>query len=293
MAPYVRENPSFALDQGLGPDQYLCQVRPGVSCGACCGLYNVADTSKPALESILRRRTRLFDTADKTIQGLDEFASLAAASEDQSRPLDEFHHCPFLGLIGHGRETVGCLLHPAGNNGIDWRGLSFYGGMACRVYFCPSTKHLPVGYKRIIKAIAPDWHWYGLVITEYRLIKAIFSWLEDELGDKLIEELLPGKDFRRALIALLGLKIDWPFRPPRFNTCCHNVFADNHPSRPSIEASLATGLSHRSRTILEAMGSWFESQNHLQQGCRLLENRIAAVVEASGQLFSPSRQFQS
>ena len=36
---------------------YLCQVGERVSCGACCGLYNVADLSRDSLEDRLARRT--------------------------------------------------------------------------------------------------------------------------------------------------------------------------------------------------------------------------------------------
>ncbi|MCG6973724.1 MAG: hypothetical protein LJE66_11325 [Desulfobacterales bacterium] len=32
---------------------YLCQVNDNVSCGACCGLYNVADPSEQNLTHIL------------------------------------------------------------------------------------------------------------------------------------------------------------------------------------------------------------------------------------------------
>ena len=38
---------------------YLCQVNEQVSCGACGGLYNVADLSQPALETMLSERRLL------------------------------------------------------------------------------------------------------------------------------------------------------------------------------------------------------------------------------------------
>ncbi len=268
------------LDQTLAADQYLCQVSTTVSCGACCGLYNVADPSPTALENLLRRRTKMFATTARTVRDIDSFAAWVTATENQLRPLADFHHCPFLGLIGPERQTVGCLLHPAGNQGTDWRGLSYYGGLACRVYFCPSTRLLPDRYKQLIKAIAPDWHWYGLVVTEHRLVNAMLLPLENQLGGIRVDNLAADENIRQALVSLLGLKINWPFRPPRFRTCCHNMFAANHPGRPPLQGSLVAGLDPELKAVLEAMGSWFESAAQVEKACQLINSRYKAVIAA-------------
>ncbi len=281
MTPDSTDSAGSALDRPLAEDQYLCQVGRSVSCGACCGLYNVADPSRPALEKMLRRRTELFAATARTVADIDRFAARVTAAENRTRPLDDLHHCPFLGLIGPARQTAGCLLHPAGNGGTDWRGLSYYGGLACRVYFCPSTRLMPVRHKRLIKTIAPDWHWYGLVITEHSLIDAMLSRLEQELDGLSPDELLPDENFRQALVSLLGLKAEWPFRPARFDTCCHNMFVSEHPSRPPLEGPLVAGLPPETRAILEAMGSWFGSPSRVEEACRLLDRRYAAVVAAA------------
>ena len=52
---------------------YLCQVSPNVSCGACCGLYNVADPSPQAMEAMLSRRTKWFAHVPRTVAGIDAF----------------------------------------------------------------------------------------------------------------------------------------------------------------------------------------------------------------------------
>lgn len=41
-------------------DVYLCQVRNGLSCSACCGLYNRVDASRLSLKKILKNRTESF-----------------------------------------------------------------------------------------------------------------------------------------------------------------------------------------------------------------------------------------
>jgi len=112
---------------------YLCQVGPNVSCGACCGLYNVAEPTPDALEALLVQRTRRFARVPRTIDGIDALKQTITQVESCTPPFPRFHHCPFLGLIEDSGQRVGCLLHPManGNGGIDWRGLSYYGFQFC------------------------------------------------------------------------------------------------------------------------------------------------------------------
>ncbi|MDA8140544.1 MAG: hypothetical protein M0036_18010, partial [Desulfobacteraceae bacterium] len=88
-----------ALDAQVPGGVYLCQVSEKVSCGACCGLYNVADTSRPAMEKMLRARTVRFAQVPRTAAAIDAFARETTAIEPQERPFPQFHHCPFTGLI--------------------------------------------------------------------------------------------------------------------------------------------------------------------------------------------------
>jgi len=43
-------------------------VGEGISCAACCGLYNAADPSRPGLEAILTRRSEAFATVPREIK---------------------------------------------------------------------------------------------------------------------------------------------------------------------------------------------------------------------------------
>ncbi len=270
------------LGSNLPEEDYLCQVSETVSCGACCGLYNVADPGLHALTSMLEHRSLLFSEMEKTPANVDAFTRKIARHESQQRPFEDFHHCPFLGLIGQEQKRVGCLLHPAGNNGVDLRGLSFYGGMACRVYFCPATRLLPARYKRLLKNIAPGWHWYGLVVTEHELVSAILLKLEKKLAGKNLQELAGRTAFREALINLLGLKIDWPFRPAEFDTCCHHIFAPANNGRPGLDPDFAKTIDPETRTILESLGSRFESSHQFINAHDLLIRSFEKVLAAAG-----------
>ena len=157
--------------------EYLCQVNESVSCGACCGLYNVADASFERLQSRLAHRTRRYERIPNTIDAIEAFKEdIEDREKNERRPIPDFHHCPYIGLIGEKKLRVGCLLHPMNpkNENFDYRELSYYGGMTCRVYFCPSATKLPKDYAKIVKMLADNWYDYGLIITETKLLQAFF-----------------------------------------------------------------------------------------------------------------------
>lgn len=166
-------------DNEKAENVYLCQVSEGVSCGACCGLYNIKNLSKAKLEAMLVERTEAFASVPRTEDGIDGFRTRIEGGTAVERPFPEFHHCPFLGLIGPDKSRVGCLLHPAasGNDGKDFRWLSWYGAMACRIYFCPAHRMLPPAYQMIVRESFDHWYFYGLLVTEHRLLVAFLrSW---------------------------------------------------------------------------------------------------------------------
>lgn len=155
-------------DDGVPGGVYLCQISETISCGACCGLYNVADLSFDHLSAMLRYRTETFARVPRTMDAILAFKAHIEEKENQNRPFPDFHHCPYIGLIGENFARVGCLLHPlgVGNKGIDFRGLSYHGGLACGMYFCPSYRILSEPYKKLIRKSAYNWYSYGLMIGE-------------------------------------------------------------------------------------------------------------------------------
>ena len=56
----MAQKPLSLNDGPESPFVHLCQPDPSKSCGACCGLYNYADSGREALAARLRNRTRLF-----------------------------------------------------------------------------------------------------------------------------------------------------------------------------------------------------------------------------------------
>lgn len=243
------------------PSVYLCQVGPNVSCGACCGLYNVSDPSPAALAVTLARRTRWFADVPRTVAGIDAFRAAVCAAERQQGPFPDFHHCPFLGMIEDGGRRVGCLLHPLadGNDGLDWRGLSYYGGMACRTYFCPSVRHLPARWLTAVRQCMSSWYLHGLVITEQRLLTALFTELEHRLGRRINADDFSGRAAADALSNLLSaLKLDWPFRR-RDAALANYFFEDGRYPRPAVAPPAGINFASTRAAIFQELDTDFPS----------------------------------
>ncbi len=225
---------SLPEDDTVRGSVYLCQVGTCVSCGSCCGLYNIPNLSRERLHGFLKERTERFTSVPRSIDTILAFEQERIAAEGGHYPIPDFHHCVFVGLIQDQGERIGCLLHPLarGNNGVDWRGLSYYGGAACKHFFCPSYDELPTRFKMIARTALTDWYNYGLIIVEHRLLAALFEMLEDMLGKELATENL-NQDGLIALASLLRLKMDWPYR--RHDTpLAHNFFSTKATARAEL-----------------------------------------------------------
>jgi hypothetical protein len=258
-------------------------VNDHVSCGACCGLYNVRIASRNVLFNLLRERTRQFRKTPRTVDAIFQFKKSVEAREGTDRPMPDFHHCPFLGLIGPAHTAVGCLLHPQGegNGGMDFRSVSYYGGMTCHIYFCPSTRLLPLRYRQIIRSVLDDWYLYGLIVTETKLLQAFFEELEERMNRPLYaQDFTAGHVTREALKSLFLLRVSWPFRSPGHQCVANYFFNDHLYTRPSLADQWnGQGIS-RYRLILEELETKPDSAHALRQAELYLDDRFKRVQHA-------------
>jgi hypothetical protein len=270
------------MDARVPGGVYLCQVSTRVSCGACCGLYNLADLSREHATRMLTRRTRRFVHTPRTVAGIEAFARETEAVESRTRPFADLHHCPYIGLIGEAPGRVGCLLHPLGdgNGGVDFRGMSYYGGMACRSYFCATTKTLPTRWKRALRRVLDDWYLFGLVVTETELLTAIFSHLESLIGQPLEPSMAAPGPVAAGLKQLLRLKCHWPFRPESHGTACHYLFSDNAHPKPAVDYRRLNAAPSVYDAILRQMPSAFVDVPALRRAEALIESHLRTVVRA-------------
>ena len=262
----------LSLDPEIPGGVYLCQVSETISCGACCGLYNVAGLSRDGLSALLAKRTHRFDgMAGRDLDAVLSFRKWVENSEPQERPFAEFHHCPYIGLIGRNPSRPGCLLHPLGNCGIDLRGISDYGGFACRSYFCPTHDCLSADIKILIRKAARDWFEYGLMITEASLVQAVL----DAAGQTTFcrEEPDPGPDqFKNIIWELMDLKRCWPYRSDPAIGLIHYFFNDRLYTRAPVAYSAIGAEPSRYDRIFQELGSGFGSIKELREAEAVVED---------------------
>lgn len=264
-------------------DIYLCQLSVTVSCGACCGLYNLPNLSREKLEILLSRRTKDFESVPRTEDGIFEFQRRNKGPHRLSRPFPQLHHCPFLGLIGDEKRCVGCLLHPAtpGNNGVDYRSLSWYGEMACRTYFCPTTNKLSSVYQSILTIVIDNWYDFGLIVTEHSLVTAYFKEVESRLGRRIAvsdytQNFLATSAFRE----FTNLKSKWPYRRDDAPGPCNFFFENGLYPRPAVFRATPDIRLSPYEKILRELDSGFSSEKEIEAADQLLDDLFFNAVRA-------------
>jgi hypothetical protein len=267
--------PTLPEDELVRGHVYLCQTGPCVSCGSCCGLYNMADLSRERLLDVLAERTKLFASVPRTVDAILNFEQERTEREGP-RPVADFHHCVFVGLIRDEGQRVGCLLHPlaSGNGGIDWRGLSFYGGAACKHFFCPSYDELEARHKRVARTVLEDWYEYGLIIPEHRFLRAALEAVESRAGFRLDAATL-GPESKKALAELLRLKLHWPFRDKK-SPLAWNFFSTKETKRPTLLADKPGG----DRQIRQVLHELETLPEHAQAAEKLLQELLGRVASS-------------
>ena len=279
MAPLQHRPPDPLVPGGV----YLCQVDDTIACGACCGLYNCAGASREQLQQLLAYRTERFAGVARNADAIDDFRLNMERREQGARPYGDFYVCPFLGLIGPHRSRPGCLLHPLahGNDGIDYRGLSFYGGLACRDYFCPSYRSLPAAHKTIVKAVCTDWYLYGLVITEERMLTALFGAIETRLGRPLAPaEVVNRRPVRDPLAELLALKLSWLYRGPEWKGPANYFFNDGLHPRSPIDYGRINAPASVYDPLLRELESSFASRSELTAAEAVIAAKLDRLLRA-------------
>ncbi|MEN6464158.1 MAG: hypothetical protein ABFD62_03165 [Syntrophaceae bacterium] len=190
---------------------HLCQPDDRKSCGACCGLYNYADSSKKSLLERLRKRTGLFRKTVKGRADLPAFSEMVRNAEDNAKLYEVIYCCEFLGFI-EGERKVGCLLHPMQNGGADLRDVSFYGRELCDGHFCPSYHYISPAEKKALLNIIDDWYLFGLCVTDIDLVKEYFRLISEALGEMPHPDSFLKPGLKESALRFFELKTSWPFR---------------------------------------------------------------------------------
>jgi hypothetical protein len=268
------------VDDGRVPERILCQGAHG-SCASCCGTWNFRDRSEDAMHARLARRTDMVRAAWPDVLAL---ARARDALLDEERPevlTREIPVCPFAGYIdvpAIGAPRIGCLLHPSRHpTGEDLRDLAVYPREVCAGHFCAPHDWLRDVEKDV--ASCARGLFYGRVVTDAGLVKALVMLIEDALCRRLTST-----DVAKAAEAwgeLFDTLARWPFvddDPRRFGGF---VIGDDAIERTITDVRLdAVALKGPVRTVLDALGTRVSSDEEARGAVRTLADLVRAVTHA-------------
>lgn len=252
---------------------HLCQPDARKSCGACCGLYNYADSSKKSLIGRLRTRTELFR---KTVRGRDDlqgFSDLVRGMEDNAKLYEVIYCCEYLGFIEAERK-VGCLLHPMQNGGTDLRDVSFYGRALCDGHFCPSYHYISPAEKKALLHILDDWYLFGLCVTDIDLVKEYFRMISEEVGEMPHPDNFLKPELKDAASRFFELKLSWPFRSSAANRFGKYYFEGTQYMIHYIDYERLGCERSRYNAMFLSLASEFNDAGEIAAAERLIEKHI-------------------
>jgi hypothetical protein len=260
------------------PSVHLCQPDAGKSCGACCGLYNYADSARASLVRRLRERTARFHAAVRGIDDLPDFAEKTRRAEDQAKRYEVIYCCEYAGFLDPQEKRVGCLLHPSVHGGADLRSVSFYGRELCDGHFCPSYHYISRPEKLALLHIFDDWYLYGLCLTDIDLVKAYFRLISDGIGEMPAPEVFKNGPLRQAARRFFDLKLTWPFRSPAVNRLGKYYFDGSQYMINPIDYEKLGCERSRFDGIFLSLSSEFKGREDLVAAERLIQTGIDEFI---------------
>ena len=256
---------------------HLCQPDSGKSCGACCGLYNYADSTKKSLVGKLRNRTKIFRETVEGAADLKSFSDKIRGLEPREKLYDVIHCCEYLGFIDDEEKRVGCLLHPLQNDGTDMRDVSFYGKEMCNGHLCPSYHFISREEKLSMVRIIDDWYLYGLCITDIDLVKEYFRFISEGIYEVPHPDRFKGR-LRDIALDFFSLKIFWPFRSTDTNRFGKYYFDGSQYMIGHINYDAFGCERSKFDRIFLSLTSRFRTLEELRKGEEIIRENIEAFI---------------
>jgi hypothetical protein len=260
------------------PFVHLCQPDARKSCGACCGLYNYADSTKASLTNRLRARTARFHAMVHSREDLSAFSAQTCLAEDQAKRYDVIYCCEYLGFLDSQENCVGCLLHPLRHEGADLRDVSFYGRELCDGHFCPSYHYISRQEKLALIAIFDDWYLWGLCLTDIDLVKEYFRLVSERIGQMPEPGRFMNGPLRQAARGFFDLKCNWPFRSPAVNRFGKYYFDGSQYMIHAIDYEKLGCPPSRFNKIFQSLSSEFSCRDEMISAEGLIQHNIDAFA---------------
>ena len=263
----------------------LCQPDAGKSCGACCGLYNYADSSRESLTQRLRARTKRFRELVKTPGDVECYAGETFASEDFRMRYQVIYCCEYLGFLDGEEKKVGCLLHPTQNSGLDLRGCSFYGQETCAGHICPSHHFIVQSQSQCLLKIIDDWYLYGLCLTDIDLVTTYFRLIADRIGRELKPEVFDIEALKKIARDFFNWKVTWPFRSAETNRLGKYYFDGSQYMISHIDYEKFGRAISPLNAIFLSLSSSFNNAPEIEQAQNMIWSNIEKFLSAYRRYF--------
>ena len=253
---------------------HLCQPDQEKSCGACCGLYNYAVSTKESLVQRLKRRSDLFRRSVRGPGDLASFSAEVRRSEDGAKLYEVIYCCEYLGFLDDEGKRVGCLLHPLQNGGTDLRDVSFYGRELCEGHFCPSYHYIAREEKQALLHVLDDWYLYGLCVTDIDLVKEYFRLVSEGAGEMPSPDSFKKPPLRQAARRFFAFKVDWPFRSEATNRFGKYYFDGSQYMIHHIDYETLKIETSRFNRIFLSLASEFKNAGEVREAETLIQAAI-------------------
>jgi hypothetical protein len=257
---------------------HLCQPDEGKSCGACCGLYNYAVSTRESLRERLKNRTELFCRSVRCLADLQAFSEEIRQSENGARLYDVIYCCEYLGFLDVEEKRVGCLLHPLQNSGQDLRDISFYGRELCEGHFCPSYHYISREEQQALLHILNDWYLYGLCVTDIDLVKEYFRLISERVYEMPAPDSFKNPALKEASRRFFSFKISWPYRSEAVNRFGKYYFDGSQYMIHHIDYEALNIEPSRFRKIFLSLSSDFKDEAQVRGAEALIQSTIDEFV---------------
>ena len=274
----MARKPLSLNDGPESPFVHLCQPDASKSCGACCGLYNYADSGREALTERLRGPHPPFPQVRPRPRRPPRFSEAVKAREDGRKRYEVIHCCEYVGFLDEGEKRVGCLLHPMQNAGRDMRDVSFYGRELCDGHFCPSYSYISRAEKLAVLEILDDWYLYGACITDIDLVKEFFRLVSEAAGEMPAPARFSDPALREAARRFFELKLAWPFRSEAANRFGKYSFDGTDYSIFVIDYGALGCEKSRFDRIFLSLQSAFKNRGEVQKAEEMIREHLEDVV---------------
>lgn len=186
----------------------LCHPEQGnVSCGACCGLFNLKLSTSEYKSLLLERTTEFKRTVNFEVRhSFPIYRKERETKEAHIPKKDEMtYNCPFLGYVDDTKEKIGCMIHPIFTGDPKSQNFSFYGTSICQAYDC-KTKESALAdlWESLFVEIAKDSVEYSFLSADHIFAYAVEKFFSHTLLN--VEAMF--QTYRLELVSLFRMRLD-------------------------------------------------------------------------------------